>query len=116
MVNDMSDNVATKIAQILSQFDGVAADKALAACPFRTFIAPGPLAGIGIEAMTAHVGGVFLLLEFEPGPVDPDVMDEIQTTLRAGKAVLLLARAHEVRDHARREILAWYDAVKGPVQ
>ncbi len=110
--NDMT----KKIAQILSKIDGLAVSELMAVCPYRTFIAPGPLASIGTEVMAEHAGGVFPLLELEPTAIDPAPMAEIQATLLAGKTVLLLARTNEVRNHARREILAWYDAAKGVIQ
>lgn len=108
----MSENLTKKIDQLLSRMDGVAASEART-LPFRTFIGPGQIA---IEALADHVVGIFVMLEWVPGAVDSDVMAEIQESLTAGQTILLLAPTREVRDHARREILAWYDAVKGVVQ
>jgi hypothetical protein len=82
--------------------------EALEICPYRTFVYPIPLAGAGPDVWARHVGGVFGAHEMEPGEaILPDRMAKIHETLMEGKTVLILARSSEVRNHVRREIVAW---------
>jgi hypothetical protein len=99
------------IEQLLSLSDDPeSVREALAECPYRTFVYPGLLAGADFNICARHVGCAFAMYELEPQPISPDGMAEIQETLLAGKAVLILARSSDVRHHVRKQILAWYDS------
>ncbi len=71
-------------------------------CPFRSFVGKGISAG---EMMT-RLAHTFAAIGGEPCPIDPALLDEMAASIHAGKTVLVLADRADLRDRAKREILA----------
>ena len=109
MVNKMNraDDVITEKTNRLIVRIGFSVIEAQTIFPFRTFIGPGRTA---VEELVDHVEGIFVILDLEPRSIDRKVMEGVQESLTSGRAVLLLARTREVRDHARREVVTWYNS------
>jgi hypothetical protein len=107
------ETLAEKLRDVVSKSDFLTIAEASNVCPFSTFVGSGAFAGHDSDVMASYAGAVLALIETEPGAIAPDLMAQIQTTLLEGRTVLVMAPTREVRDHARREILAWYDGPRG---
>jgi hypothetical protein len=73
-------------------------------CPFRSLIGIGqPRDANGMMERIAHT---FAALGGETTPIADDLLDEMATSIRARGVVLLISDRADLRDAAKREILA----------
>ena len=85
--------------------------EAWARCPFRSLI------GIGHRSdaneMAGRLAHTFAAIGGESVPIADDLLDEMAASIRAGGTVLLISDRADLRDAAKREILARAHGVAG---
>lgn len=78
-------------------------------CPFRTLIGIGSWSG-SMDALLANalpkLAYTVAVLGGDPEPINSETMAEIVTSIQAGRCVLLISDRADLRDYAKREILA----------
>jgi len=72
-------------------------------CPYRTLL--GNARG-GPDAMMARLGCTVAVLDGDPEPMSQRMMRDVLRELAAGRTVLLISNKRELRDFAKREIMA----------
>ncbi len=74
-------------------------------CPFRTIIGVCP-PHRAITDLLPQLSHAIAMLGGDPTPISPAMMAEIVASVQAGGAVLILSDRADLRDYAKREILA----------
>ena len=73
-------------------------------CPFRSLV------GIGnpsdANEMAGRIAHMFAALGGETAPIADELLDEMAASIRAGGVVLVVSDRSDLRDAAKREILA----------
>ena len=82
-------------------------------CPFRSFIGIGDTTTANVDEMGTRIAHVFAALGGEPAPIDADLLAELAASVRASRTVLVLSDRADLRDHAKRQILARAHGVAG---
>ena len=81
-------------------------------CPFRSFIGLGQHPGDANE-MGDRIGHIFAALGGEPAPIADSLMAEMIDSIRRGRTVLVISNRADLRDQAKREILAQVHGAAG---
>lgn len=79
--------------------------EALDRCPFRTIIGAHP-AHHEVADLLPRLSHTVAVLGGDPMPICPAMMAEIVASVQAGGAVMILSDRADLRDYAKREILA----------
>lgn len=81
-------------------------------CPFRSIIgiaAPSP--NRPLDQLISPLAHAIAVLGGDPEPISSDTMAELVAAIRAGDSVLLMSDRADLRDYAKREILAMVNPV-----
>jgi hypothetical protein len=82
----------------------------LAACPYRTLLG---WCGVDAAEMMERIGGAIAVIGGQPEPLAAAQMATAVEMLQRGRVVLLISDRGDLRDYAKREILAMLEPAAG---